>query len=115
MIGQPAPTASISLINDWAAQVLSLWEESRTPGLNVSLGELGAACRVRDQLNNRLHRPHPGPSETAVSLQKLRSADDLFKKFTSESRTAANLSCHNHYPHQSEWWWRRLPRPVASR
>lgn len=104
------PTASAGLIGDWAGQVMDLWQESRIPGAAIGIGELGAACRVRDQLNNRLCRPHPGADETPGSMEMLRSADDLFRQFTVESRSAANLSSHNHYAHQGEWWWRRLPR-----
>ena len=106
----PVPTASAGLIGDWAGQVMELWEESRIPGAAIGMGELGAACRVRAQLNNRLHCLYPGPEETPGSLEMLRSADELFRQFTIESRSAANLSSHNHYAHQGEWWWRRLPR-----
>lgn len=108
-LSQAKPTPSATLIDNWAKRVIGLWEESRTAGITIGLNELGAACRVRDQLNNQLHQPHPSAVETSNSLERLQSADALFRRFTTESRTATNLSCHGHYPHQSEWWWRRLP------
>jgi hypothetical protein len=97
------------LIGDWAERVIGLWEESRVPMHTVALEGLSEACRVRDQLNNRLTRPHPGAEETPGTLRVLRSADALFKQFTVQSTSAAALSHHDHYARRSEWWWGRLP------
>jgi len=92
---------------------MDLWEDTRETGLLQAqpTQELEDACLVRDQLQNRLELTHPEHSGCAErSLRVLRSADALFRQFTTESTTAADLSAHNHYPHRGEWWWRRLPR-----
>jgi hypothetical protein len=108
-----APTVSAALIGDWASRVMDLWVESREPDLDrdETIDELGDACRVRDELNNRLERVHEDSAPCAErSLETLRHADALFRNFTVESTTAQMLSSHNHYAHRGEWWWRRLPR-----
>jgi hypothetical protein len=112
-----APGVSASLIGDWAARVMDLWVESREPARDATEAseELGDACRVRDELNNRLERAYEDSAPCAErALQTLRNADALFMQFTVESTTAQSLSSHNHYAHRGEWWWRRLPRQRSS-
>jgi hypothetical protein len=112
-----ARSTSGALIVDWATRVIGLWERSRiVHSADVSDREdFGAACRVRDQLNNRLGRVHPDDSQCGErSLDTLRDADAFFLQFTIESSTAEALSGHNHYAHRSEWWWRRSPRVQAA-
>jgi hypothetical protein len=107
------PNASSVLIADWATRVMDLWEDSREPQPSVpeATPELGAACRVRDDLNNRLGRTHEDSAPCGErTMQVLHDADALFRLFTTESSTAQSLSSHNHYARRSEWWWRRLPR-----
>jgi hypothetical protein len=105
--------ASALLITDWAYRVMDLWEESRAPqplGADATQ-ELSDACRVRDDLNNRLERSYEDSEPCAErSLQTLRNADALFRQFTVESNTAQTLSSHNHYARRGQWWWSRLPR-----
>jgi hypothetical protein len=112
-----SPNQSATLITDWAMRVMDLWEQSRARQLVKVCGadDLGDACRVRDELNNRLGRLHPDDSGCPErSLETLRDADALFLRFTVESRTADALSSHDHYAHRSEWWWTRSPRLLAA-
>jgi hypothetical protein len=108
---------STALITEWATRVMDLWEQSRAWRLVEDCGaeDLGDACRVRDQLNNRLARIHPDDSGcTERSLETLRDADAFFLQFTVESSTAEALSRHDHYAHRAEWWWLRHPRAQAA-
>jgi hypothetical protein len=112
-----APNLSAELITDWATRVMGLWVNSRarcsTPAETTD--EFGDACRVRDQLNNRLERVHPDDTECGAQfLDTLRNADAFFLQFTVESSTADALSRHDHYAHRGEWWWRRQTRPQAA-
>lgn len=95
---------------------MDLWQDTRASeiGDEQPTAELQDACLVRDQLHNRLEMAHQDSTGCAErSLEVLRSADELFRQFTIESTTAAELSAHNHYAHRGEWWWRRLPRQRA--
>jgi hypothetical protein len=107
------PNVSAILIADWASRVMDLWETSREPrpAAPEATLELGDACRIRDDLNNRLGRSHEDSAPCGErTMQVLHDADELFRRFTIESSSAQSLSSHNHYPRRSEWWWRRLPR-----
>jgi hypothetical protein len=111
------PNISAGLISDWSDRVMDLWEQSREarPVEPRDGDDLGDACRIRDELNNRLALTHPEGSVCAEkALEALRSADALFLQFTVESSTAESLSQHNHYAHRGEWWWRRHPRLNAA-
>jgi hypothetical protein len=107
------PNGSAALIGDWAERVMSLYEDTKAVAVveHRPSVELEDACLVRDKLQNQLEITHSeSPSCAARSLQVLRSADALFRQFTTESTSAADLSAHNHYPLRGEWWWGRLPR-----
>jgi hypothetical protein len=111
------PNISAGLISDWSNRVMDLWEQSRDsrPEGPRDRDELGDACRIRDELNNRLGLAHPeGTGCAEKALEALHSADALFLQFTVESNTAESLSRHNHYARRSEWWWRRHPRLRAA-
>lgn len=108
-----APNVSAALIGDWAERVMDLWEETREPAAAETqpTQNLEDACLIRDQLQNRLDVTHPGATACPErSLRVLRSADNLFREFTTQSTSAADLSAHNRYPLRGEWWWGRLPR-----
>jgi hypothetical protein len=108
---------SAALITDWATRVVGLWERSRgLPSVDVAdVTEFSDACRVRDQLNNRLARVHPDDSGCGEqSLDTLRDADAFFLQFTVEASSADALSRHQHYAHRAEWWWRRQTRLQAA-
>jgi hypothetical protein len=112
-----APGASAALIGGWAERVMDLWEETRAPAVAETqpTQDLEDACLVRDQLQNRLDVTHPGAAACPErSLRVLRSADNLFRQFTTASTSAADLSAHNRYPFRGEWWWGRLPRLRAN-
>jgi hypothetical protein len=108
---------SAAMISDWARRVVGLWqqtESSRAAEL-AGVDDFGDACRVRDELNNRLARIHPDDSECAEqALEILREADAFFLQFTIESSSAEALSRHQHYAHRGEWWWRRENRRQAA-
>jgi hypothetical protein len=107
---------SAALIGDWAERVMDLYEETKIVPAeeNQPTAQLEDACLVRDQLQNQLEVTHAESTTCAArSLQILDSADALFRQFTTESTSAADLTAHNHYPLRGEWWWRRLPRVHA--
>lgn len=111
------PNVSAALITDWANRVIGLWETSRTESVPEAAGidDFAQACRVRDQLNNRLARIHADDTQCAEqSLDTLRDADAFFLQFTVESSSAEALSRHDHYAHRGEWWWRRQTRLQAA-
>jgi hypothetical protein len=111
------PNVSADLITDWANRVIGLWKNSRAESASDTAvsDEFAEACRVRDQLNNRLARVHADDTPCAEqSLDTLRDADAFFLQFTIESSTAEALSRHNHYSRRGEWWWRRQTRLQAA-
>jgi hypothetical protein len=108
---------SAAMISDWARRVVALWQQTKSlrAAELAGLDDFGDACRVRDQLNNRLARIHPDVSDCAEqSLEILREADAFFLQFTVESSSADALSRHQHYAHRAEWWWRRQARVQAA-
>ena len=108
---------SAELVTDWANRVMDLWDESRSESQTDAFeaDSFAAACRVRDQLGNRLARLHADDSVCPEqALATLRDADAFFLQFTIESSTADTLSRNNHYAQRSQWWWRRHLRLQAA-
>lgn len=104
-------TSTGDLIAIWATRVIGHWERSRQPGAASIIGELAASYLVRDELGVRLRRDVGRDSECSKrAAEVLKSADDLLMQFTVEARFVDGLDAFDHYPRQSEWWWRRMPK-----
>jgi hypothetical protein len=101
------------LVGDWVGRVMTLWEQCREPDQTVAswqISDLTESCLVRDQINNRLRSRAPELASSArFATALLTSADKLFAQFTHDAQTSDALAMHNHYAHQSEWWWKRIP------
>jgi hypothetical protein len=104
-------TSTGDLIAIWATRIIGHWERSRQPGAASNMGELADSYRVRDELGVRLDRDAGRDSEcTRRAAEVLKSADDLLVRFTVEAGFIDGLDAFDHYPRQSEWWWRRMPK-----
>jgi hypothetical protein len=104
-------TSTGDLIAIWVTRVNAHWQRSRQPGAASIMGELAASYLVRDELGVRLRRDAGPDSECSKrAAEVLKSADDLLMQFTVEARFVDDLDAFDHYPRQSEWWWRRMPK-----